>query len=174
MSITTKRGDRGETDLLFGKRIAKTSLRVEALGSVDELNSALGLARASGLSAATSAIVDAIQERLIALMGQLACLPQDEARYAEKGYAAIREEDLAWLEAQITRIESEQGLSRGWSRPGAIGSPGLAALNLACAIARRAERTVLALHQSGEPVPECIRQCFNRLSDLIWLLARGD
>lgn len=174
MSITTKRGDDGETDLLFGRRISKTSLRVEALGSVDELNSALGLARASGLPEATVALIDTIQERLVALMGQLACLPEDEARYAEKGYAAIREEDLAWLEQQIVRVESEHGLSRGWSRPGAKGGPGLAALNLACAITRRAERAVLKLHESGEPVPESVRHCFNRLSDLLWLLARGD
>jgi len=174
MSITTKRGDGGETDLLFGRRIAKTSLRVEALGSVDELNSALGLARASGLSEAMVSLVDTIQERLVALMGQLACLPSDEARYAEKGYAMIRGEDLAWLEQQIIRVETEQGLSRGWSRPGANGGLGLAALNLSCSIARRAERAVLQLHESGEPVPDCVRQCFNRLSDLLWLLARGD
>lgn len=174
MSITTRRGDDGETDLLFGRRISKTSLRVEALGSVDELNSALGLARASGLPESTVALIDAIQERLVALMGQLACLPGDEARYAEKGYAVIREEDLDWLERLIGRIESEHGLSRGWSRPGAKGGPGLAALNLACAVTRRAERAVLRLHESGEAVPETVRRCFNRLSDLLWLLARGD
>lgn len=174
MSITTKRGDGGETDLLFGRRIQKTSLRVEALGSVDELNSALGLARASGLSENAVQLIDKLQERLVALMGQLACLPDDEARYAEKGYAAIQAEDLEWLDAQIIRIESEHGTSRGWSRPGAEGGPGLAALHLACAIARRAERAVLVLHESGEPTPELVRRFFNRLSDFLWLMARGD
>lgn len=174
MSITTKRGDSGETDLLFGRRIAKTSLRVEALGHVDELNSALGLARASGLSESAVQLVDKVQERLVALMGQLACLPEDEARYAEKGYAAIVPEDLEWLEGHIIRIETEHGTSRGWSRPGAEGGSGLAALHLACAIARRAERAVLVLHESGEPAPELVRRFFNRLSDFLWLLARGN
>lgn len=174
MSITTKRGDSGETDLLFSRRIAKTSLRIEALGCVDELNTALGLARASGLPEETVGIIDRIQERLVALMGQLACLPEDEPRYTEKGYAAIRSEDLTWLEQQIIRLESDHGTSRGWSRPGEKGGPGPAALNFACAIARRAERSVLRLHESGETVPTCVRQCFNRLSDFLWLLARGD
>ena len=72
MSIITGRGDAGETDLLFGKRIAKTSLRIEALGCVDELNAALGVARASAANPEWISLIDALQEKLIGLMGQLA------------------------------------------------------------------------------------------------------
>jgi cob(I)alamin adenosyltransferase len=81
MSIITGRGDSGETDLLFGKRIAKTALRIEALGCVDELNAALGVARASGAKPEWIALIDVLQEKLIGLMGQLATLPEDMERY---------------------------------------------------------------------------------------------
>ncbi len=84
MSIITGRGDSGDTDLLFGKRIAKTSLRIEALGNVDELNAALGLARSAANNSDWIALIDTIQERLVGLMGQLAYLPQDDSLYLEK------------------------------------------------------------------------------------------
>ena len=89
MSIISGRGDEGTTDLLFGRRIAKTSLRVSALGCVDELNAALGLARAAGPTDDVLAIIDHAQEKLVGLMGELACLPEDLPRYREKGYAVI-------------------------------------------------------------------------------------
>jgi cob(I)alamin adenosyltransferase len=172
MSIITGRGDSGDTDLLFGKRIAKTSLRIEALGNVDELNAALGLARAAACNAEWIALIDGLQERLVGLMGQLACLPEDEARYQEKKYAALTAEDLEWI-VTVARGYEAQGIRfTGWARPGAEGSQARAGLDFSRAVARRAERSVLALHQSGEPVPEVIRLFFNRLSDLLWILAR--
>ncbi|RYD30911.1 MAG: ATP:cob(I)alamin adenosyltransferase, partial [Verrucomicrobiaceae bacterium] len=91
MSIITGRGDSGDTDLLFGKRIAKTSLRIEALGNVDELNAALGLTRAAAHDPAWIALIDRLQALLVGLMGQLACLPEDEELYKEKKYSAITE-----------------------------------------------------------------------------------
>jgi len=172
MSIITGRGDSGDTDLLFGKRIAKTSLRIEALGNVDELNAALGLARAAAHDAGWIALIDGLQERLIGLMGQLACLPEDEARYQEKKFAALTPEDLDWLVAEAHRFEAQGVNFTGWARPGAEGSLARAGLDFARAVARHAERSVLALHESGEPVPEVVRLFFNRLSDLLWILAR--
>jgi len=169
MSIITGRGDLGDTDLLFGKRIAKTSLRVAALGSVDEVNAALGLARAAGGDAEVIALIDAIQERLIGLMGQLACLPEDLGRYK---YVALTLEDVNWVEAEAHRFETRGVRFTGWARPGAEGSLARAGLDFARAMARRAERSVLALHESGEEVPETVRLFFNRLSDLLWILAR--
>ncbi|MGA9277559.1 ATP:cob(I)alamin adenosyltransferase, partial [Ilumatobacter sp.] len=97
MSIITGRGDSGDTDLLFGKRIAKTSLRIEALGHVDELNAALGLARSAAHDPEWIALIDGLQERLVGLMGQLACLPEDEAAYHAKKYAALTAADLEWV-----------------------------------------------------------------------------
>ena len=172
MSIITGRGDSGDTDLLFGKRIAKTSLRIEALGNVDELNAALGLARAASHDPTWIALIDRLQELLVGLMGQLAYLPEDEARYVEKKYAALTREDLVWIVAEAHRYEAQGIQFTGWARPGADGSLARAGLDLARAVARRAERSVLALHASGETVPEVVRLFFNRLSDLLWILAR--
>lgn len=172
MSIMTGRGDSGETDLLFGRRIAKTSLRVEALGTVDEVNAALGLARAAGGDAEVIVLIDAIQERLIGLMGQLACLPEDIGRY---NYAALTMADVEWVRSEAERFEARGVRFTGWARPGAEGSLARAGLDFARAMARRAERAVLTLHESGEVVPEPVRLFFNRLSDLLWILARvGD
>jgi cob(I)alamin adenosyltransferase len=174
MSIITGRGDTGETDLLFGKRIPKTSSRVESLGAVDELNAALGLARASGLSEEVEGIIDRIQEKLVGLMGQLACLPEDCGSYDEKGYAKVREEDVAWLEERAREFEDRGIRFTGWARPGVEHSVARAGLDVARAVARRAERRVWQLHEEGEPVAESVRLYFNRLSDLLWILARAD
>ncbi len=172
MSIITGRGDSGDTDLLFGKRIAKSSLRIEALGNVDELNAALGLARAAASNPAWIALIDTLQERLIGLMGQLAYLPEDHALYVEKKYAAITQADLDWVTAQAHQYEAQGIKFTGWARPGAEGSIARAAIDFSRAVARRAERAVLILHESGEPVPKVVRLYFNRLSDLLWILAR--
>ena len=172
MSIITGRGDSGDTDLLFGKRISKTSLRIEALGNVDELNAALGIARAAASHAGWIALIDGLQERLVGLMGQLACLPEDEGRYLEKKYAALELEDLEWIVAEARKYEAQGIRFTGWARPGAEGSLARAGLDYSRSVARRAERSVLALHESGEPVPEVVRLFFNRVSDLLWILAR--
>jgi cob(I)alamin adenosyltransferase len=172
MSIITGRGDDGETDLLFNRRIAKSSKRMEALGSVDELNAALGLARAAGAQGDTLATLDQIQEKLVGLMGQLACVPEDAEHYAGKGYALVRHEDVGELEAVAKRHEEAGVRFTGWARPGEEGSLVRAGLDHARAVCRRAERAVLALHESGEPVPVEVRLYFNRLSDLLWILAR--
>lgn len=172
MSIITGRGDSGETDLLFGKRIAKTSLRIDALGHVDELNSALGLARAAAHDAEWIALIDKLQEKLIGLMGQLATLPEDLPRYEEKNYAMLTRDDLDWLVAEARKYEAQGVRFTGWARPGAEGSLARAGLDFARSVSRRAERGVLALHESGKDVPEVVRLFFNRLSDLLWILAR--
>ena len=172
MSIISGRGDLGETDLMFSKRIAKTSLRVEALGSVDELNAALGLARAAEDQADVVTIIDGIQSRLVGLMGQLATLPEDEERYLEKKLRLPLLGGSRMGHRHRPRIrKTRRPLHRlGKARRGRF--PGPRGLDYSRAVARRAERSVLALHESGEPVPEVVRLFFNRLSDLLWILAR--
>lgn len=172
MSIMTGRGDSGETDLMFSKRIAKTSLRIEALGSVDELNAALGLARAAEGQPDIVTIIDGIQARLVGLMGQLATLPEDETKYLEKEYAYLSPEDLEWIITTAQAYEKRGVRFTGWARPGAEGSLARAGLDYSRSVARRAERAVLVLHESGQSVPEVVRLFFNRLSDLLWILAR--
>lgn len=172
MSIITGRGDSGETDLLFGKRISKTSLRIEALGCVDELNAALGMARAAGANPEWVALIDGIQEKLIGLMGQLATLPEDAARYLETKFPLIEQPDVDEIVAEARKFEARGIRFKGWARPGAEGCQARAGVDFARSVARRAERAILRLHESGESVPETVRLYFNRLADLLWILAR--
>ena len=169
MSIITKRGDEGETDLLFGRRIRKTSLRVQALGAVDELNAALGLARAAGLRKEIEEIVDRVQEKLVAAMGQLATLPEDRTRYT---YAAIAAEDVVWLEQVAKDMEGRGVRFTDWARPGAEGAIASAALDMARTVARRAERQAWELHEQGGEVSADVLLLLNRISDMMWILAR--
>ena len=172
MSIITKRGDDGMTDLMFGKRIAKTSIRFAALGAIDELNAAIGLARAADVEGKNTLILDRVQNLLFGLMGQLACLPEDVAQYVEKGYAIVSEEDLDWLTETAREIEASGVKFTHWAVPGAEGSIARAHLDLARTVARRAERHVLELHEAEGGVPEVVRLFLNRISDLMWILAR--
>ncbi len=172
MSIITGRGDSGETDLLFGKRISKTALRMECLGCVDELNAALGMARTLDPSVEWLGLVDRIQEKLVGLMGQLATLPEDEARYREHGFPLIEATDVEWIVGEAHAYEARGIRFSGWARPGAEGCQARAGIDFARAVARRAERAILRLHESGEPVPEAVRLFFNKLADLLWILAR--
>jgi cob(I)alamin adenosyltransferase len=172
MSIITGRGDSGETDLLFGKRIAKTAPRIEALGAVDELNAALGMARAAGANPEWIALIDALQEKLIGLMGQLATLPEDMDRYRETKFPLIEDADVEWLTREARQYESRGIRFKGWARPGAEGCQARSAVDFARSVARRAERSILRLHESGGEVPENVRLFFNRLADLLWILAR--
>lgn len=173
MSIITGRGDEGETDLLFGKRIAKTSLRVELLGTVDEVNAALGLARAVGAVPEVEEIIARLQELLIGLMGQFACQPGDEERYVKAGFQAVGQADFDWMVATAKDFEARGIVFKDWARPGADHSIARAGMDMARSVARRAERAALRLHESGEEVPELLRLFFNRLSDLLWILARA-
>ena len=174
MSIITQRGDDGETDLMFGKRIAKTSLRFTALGTIDELNAALGLARAADGEGKHTAILDRVQNLLFGLMGLLACLPEDQGKYLEKGYSSVAETDLEWLTETARTIEQAGVRHTHWAVPGAEGSMARAHLDFARTVARRAERDVLTLHESGGEVPQTVRLFLNRMSDLLWILARAE
>ncbi len=174
MSIITGRGDDGTTDLLFGRRMAKSSLRAEALGTIDELNAAIGLARAAADDETLTGWLDGIQERLFGLMGELAHEQTDARRYDAKKFARITPSDVEWIE-QLARAEEARGVRfTGWAKPGAAGSLARAALDFARTAARRAERTALRLHEDGINVPQEVRIFLNRLSDLLWILARRD
>jgi cob(I)alamin adenosyltransferase len=172
MSIITGRGDSGETDLLFGRRIGKTSPRIEAIGCVDELNAALGVARSSGARAEWVSLIDTLQEKLVGLMGQLATLPGDMERYRQTNFPLIESSDVEWITGVAHQYEALGIRFSGWARPGAEGCLARAAVDHARAVARRAERAVLRLHESGGEVPESVRLFFNRLADLLWILAR--
>ena len=160
--IYTKGGDKGQTSLGSGERVAKHDPRVDAYGQVDEANAAIGLARLHTKGAA-DAMLARIQNDLFDLGADL-CRPQ------------IKEGDLRILEIQVLRLEREidkmnaalQPL-QSFVLPG--GTPAAAYLHLARTIARRAERAITALAASG-PVNPVIIKYINRLSDLLFVLSR--
>jgi len=172
MSIATKTGDDGTTALMYGRRVSKTDPRVAAYGTVDELNAALGMVRATvGEPFVTDAVL-AIQKELVILMGELAVAPEDRERYASAGKFKFVETPMVdALTAIVDDIEKNHRIAYdGWATPGA--SLGSAALDVARTVCRRAERHVVALGETGSYVsPEIIRY-LNRLSDLCWLWAR--
>lgn len=171
MSIITKRGDTGETDLLFGKRAEKSSQRFQAMGAVDELNAALGLVRVQEIRTGARETIDSVQEKLVGLMGELATLAEDEERYKEAGYPQITLDDVAQLEQAAKETEDALNVRyKEWARPGKDASFGSAQLDFARTICRRAERELWAFSESSQPA----RLYLNRLSDLLWIFARAE
>lgn len=170
MSIVTKTGDSGTTALMFGRRVAKNHLRVEACGAVDELNAALGMARATAEQDFIRDNVAAVQRDLIVLMGELGVMQEDLPRYAKNGYSLVTPAMTTRLEALVAEIESQNVTFEGWATPGK--SLHSATLDLARTICRRAERRGCNLKETGEPINPEILVYLNRLSDLLWLFAR--
>ncbi|HEY5040821.1 MAG TPA: cob(I)yrinic acid a,c-diamide adenosyltransferase [Verrucomicrobiae bacterium] len=170
MSIITKTGDHGTTALMFGRRVPKNHLRVEAYGTVDELTAALGLARATAEHDFVRNHLLAVQQDLIVLMGELCVQPEDLNRYVEGGYLLVTADMTAKLDVVAAEIEAQKISFKGWALPG--GSKNGAALDLARTICRRAERRVCELKFTGEVRNAEIQIYLNRLSDLLWLLAR--
>jgi cob(I)alamin adenosyltransferase len=170
MSIATKTGDDGTTALMYGRRVPKTHPRVEACGAVDELNAAVGLARATAEHDFVRGNLLAIQKDLIVLMGEVSVATEDLPRYTKDGYSLITPEMTAKLDVLVREIEAQNISFKGWATPGA--TPPSAALDLARTICRRAERRVCGLKESGELRNAEIVIYLNRLSDLLWLFAR--
>jgi len=170
MSIVTKTGDGGTTAFMYGRRVPKNHPRVEAYGTVDELNAALGLARARATENFIAENLLAIQKELIVLMGELCVQPEDLKRYFGDGYLPVTPEMTAKLEKLIGEIESQKVSFKGWATPGANESS--AALDMARTICRRAERRVCELKIHGEVHNTEIVAYLNRLGDLLWLMAR--
>ncbi len=159
------------TDLMFGKRISKTDVRVDACGAVDELNAVLGIVRNSNVSDEMKEWVDGVQKRLVGLMGVIATHEDDHQKYADAGYSGIEKEDVAWLEELIKESETEKGITfKGWARPGEAGAMAGAYLDLARTVCRRAERSCWAV---SDDALGTTRLFLNRLSDSLWLVARA-
>ncbi|MEO1310382.1 MAG: cob(I)yrinic acid a,c-diamide adenosyltransferase [Pseudomonadota bacterium] len=165
--ITTKTGDGGETGLVTGERVAKTDPRIEAIGAVDELNAAIGVARAAiGLQDALDPVLSAIQNDLFDLGADLAT-PTD---------AKLDFEPLRLVPAQTERLEREADALNAELEPLAsfilpAGAPPVAALHLARTIARRAERRVWAALAIGGVSEPCATY-LNRVSDFLFIAAR--
>ena len=170
MSIVTKTGDQGLTGLMYNRRVGKSHPRVEAYGCVDELNAALGLARATAQHALVRDSLANLQPDLVILMGELATAVDDLPRYLEDGFQLTTPELTAKLDRLVRDVESREVSFHGWAMPGQTVNS--AALDVARTVCRRAERRVCALHDQGQlQNPEAIVY-LNRLADLLWLYAR--
>ncbi|MDE2636748.1 MAG: cob(I)yrinic acid a,c-diamide adenosyltransferase [Chloroflexota bacterium] len=165
MKIYTKTGDSGETSLFGGGRVSKHHLRVEAYGTIDEVNSHLGLARAAGPSQQGDLWLEKVQNQLFHLGSDLAT-PLDAKT---DRVARITERDIAWLENTIDRMSAELAPLQNFILPG--GAQAAAHLQVARAVCRRAERLITALGNSEE-ISEHAMPYVNRLSDWLFTLAR--
>jgi len=166
MRIYTKTGDAGTTGLFGGVRVDKDVERVEAFGTVDELNSALGLARAEELSAELDELLGRIQNDLFSLGAELACAPGKEQRLPAR---RIGTSEITALEDAIDQNEAELAPLTNFILPG--GARSSAALHAARTVCRRAERRVVTAGRSESWRAE-ILVYLNRLSDLLFVLAR--
>jgi cob(I)alamin adenosyltransferase len=165
MSIATTRGDGGQTGLAGGMRISKADLRVEAYGSVDELNTVLGFARSICTNKEIHDWTETIQRTLFRLGSALATPPE-----SKKVPPVISLEDVENLTRLVHQIEAVEGILADWSLPGAHTES--AAYEVARTVCRRAERNAVRLAASGVELKPEILAYLNRLSDVIWLFGR--
>jgi cob(I)alamin adenosyltransferase len=165
MSIATKRGDGGQTELAGGVRVSKADLRVEAYGSADELNSVLGFARSICTNADIRSWTESIQRTLFGLGSLLATAPG-----TSNNPPTITLEDVEHLTTLVHTIEATDGILSDWSLPGAHTEA--AAFEMARTVCRRAERNAVRLVESGAPVDSQVLAYLNRLSDVLWLFGR--
>ena len=173
-SIATRTGDDGTTSLLYGQRVPKDHPQIEAIGAFDELNAAIGatkpLLRDDPRGQELRALLATAQKNLVALMGELACAQRDDARYAESKFEKLSAGDVGRLDEAVAALEKRGLKFEGWATPGA--NQCAAAFEVARTTARRAERRLTALPSHGRSIRPELRQFINRLSDLLWLLAR--
>jgi cob(I)alamin adenosyltransferase len=170
VGIVTKTGDKGTTGLMYNRRVSKCHPRVEAYGCVDELNTAIGLARATAEHDLARDNLLVIQKDLVILMGELATVVDDLPRYVADGFPLVTPELTAKLDQLVQEIEAGNITFKGWATPGA--SVHSAALDLARTICRRAERRVCELQETDQLQNPEIIVYLNRLADLLWLFAR--
>jgi len=167
MKIYTRTGDTGDTGLFGGGRVPKSHPRVEAYGDVDELNACLGLARAIELMPRIDEVLVPLQRDLFAI-GALLATPDREKMKGHLEKASIDETRIAELERAIDEGDRELEPLTSFIMPG--GTPKAAALHVARTVCRRAERRVIALEK--EQIPPIVVVYLNRLSDLLFTLAR--
>ena len=168
LKIYTRTGDEGDTALFGGGRVPKDDTRVEAYGDVDELNASLGLARSIEMMPRIDEVLVPVQRDLFAI-GALLATPDRDRMREQLSKARIDAERIAELEHAIDDCERELEPLRSFIIPG--GTPKAAALHVARTVCRRAERRVVTLAHDVE-LPELVVQYLNRLSDLLFMLAR--
>ena len=167
MKISTKGGDKGETSLMFGRRVSKACLRVKAYGAVDEMSAYIALARAYAKGTELANKLLRIQEKLVFLMTELATAKTDFHLLAEKNIKLLDENDLREIEDEIDLLESKGETFTGWRHAGE--TPIDASLDIARTKCRCAEREIIALNEAEQLPRDFPITYINRLSDLLYL-----
>jgi cob(I)alamin adenosyltransferase len=165
VKIYTKTGDEGTTSLIGGKRISKADLRIDTYGTVDELNSHVGLLRDQEVNLKRRAELIEIQDRLFTIGSTLA----SEVNNTKVKIPTLQESDILFLEKAIDGMEADLPPMRSFVLPG--GHPSVSVCHVARTVCRRAERLTIALHQH-EPINALVVKYLNRLSDYLFVLSR--
>ncbi|RYY39624.1 MAG: cob(I)yrinic acid a,c-diamide adenosyltransferase [Chitinophagaceae bacterium] len=165
--IYTKTGDKGTTALIGGTRVSKSHLRIESYGTVDELNSWIGVAMDHVTDGHTNRILREVQDRLFTLGSALACDPEKEPKLR---IPDLKADDVTLLEKEIDRMNELLEPMRSFILPG--GAPAVSFLHVARCVCRRAERLCVALQVDDPEMETLILQYLNRLSDYLFVLAR--
>jgi cob(I)alamin adenosyltransferase len=169
MRIYTKKGDDGTTGLLYGGRVPKDDIRTDVYGTLDETVSALGIARAGGLVPRVETVVVRLQREMFVVGAQLATSEDNQTKLTA-GVSKISPEMTAQAEADIDALIAEHPLPQEFVLPGE--TPGSAGLDLARSTVRRAERQAVAMDRDGMIPDREILRYLNRVSDLMFVLAR--
>lgn len=165
LKIYTKTGDKGQTALFGGARVSKGHLRVEAYGTVDELNACIGLLRDGLDDSADRHTLSEVQNRLFTIGSHLASDPSRPL-----GGPGLIEADVALLEQEMDRMSAGLAPLRNFILPG--GHERVSRCHMCRTVCRRAERQVVALRDAGEPVSDLVLEYLNRLSDYFFVLGR--
>ncbi|MBW7913539.1 MAG: cob(I)yrinic acid a,c-diamide adenosyltransferase [Taibaiella sp.] len=165
--IYTKTGDKGSTSLIGGVRVPKNHIRIESYGTVDELNSYLGMVRDMAQNTLVTEWLHEIQDRLFTIGSVLATDPGKEVKMK---LPDLHDNDVIWLEQKIDEMNESLPEMRSFILPG--GQLAASTAHVARCVCRRAERICVGMQQQDEVVPEIIVRYLNRLSDFLFVLAR--
>ena len=165
--IYTKTGDKGKTSLIGGTKVSKSHLRIEAYGTVDELNSNIGLCRDQLTDENSRVVLKEIQDRLFTIGSSLACDPEKEPKMQ---IPDLKDNDVQLLEKEIDRMQEQLPPMRHFILPG--GHVSVSQLHVARCVCRRAERCCVRLDEEKPALEPLIIQYLNRLSDYLFVLSR--
>jgi cob(I)alamin adenosyltransferase len=165
--IYTKTGDLGKTSLIGGTKVAKSHLRIDSYGTVDELNSFIGLVSDYMPQDAIKGLLKEIQDRLFTVGAALACDPEKELKMS---IPDLKETDITLLEQEIDRMSAELPAMKHFILPG--GHVAVSTTHIARCVCRRAERICVAMQEQGMEVNPLVIKYLNRLSDYLFMLAR--
>ena len=165
--IYTKTGDKGSTSLIGGVRVLKSHIRIESYGTVDELNSYIGMVNDMAANEKINGWLREIQDRLFTIGSELATTPDKEVKMK---LPDLHDTDITWLEQCIDEMNEVLPEMRSFILPG--GNLASSTCHVARCVCRRVERICVAMQEQNEHIPELIVPYINRLSDFLFVLAR--